>query len=86
MNLSTRTAHHSGLLPADTRPLLTWCNFKGITWVLSLENLNDMYTVLLCEPEKSKASGILVSQLWLASVSKIDQKERKRREKEKVSK
>lgn len=44
-----------------------------------------MYMVLLCEPEKSKASGILVSQLWLANVSKIDQNQRKRREKEKVS-
>lgn len=64
--------------------LLTWCNFKGITWLVSIHNLNDMYMVLLCEPEKRKASGILASQLWLANVSKIDQKQRKRREKEKV--
>lgn len=41
--------------------------------------------VLLYEPEKRKASGILVSQFWLANVSKIDQKQRKRREKSKLS-
>lgn len=55
MNLSSWTAQHSGLLPADIQPLLTWCNFRGITWLLSIQNLTAMSVVPLWAWEKPQA-------------------------------